>query len=567
MSATEISDLLPVAAGTKNPHPYQVFGLTGGEQDSQVIVVAIKKTIQKLQNAKADADPAVWKRAAKWVQQSREILLDPAKKKALDARFGVIDFADTGSPPSVGSPVAAPAAVPPPPGASSNPDPLAGLLPKTDPLAAVLPPGNPLAPQTPAVPPAPVAAVPGSPMAAAETPAAAAPQIPTFADPSGPASAAAPIAIKKKKPAKRRRKSIAGWFVFIGCAAAILAMLGALVWVVMAKPGTIAITAKDGSFTLSTTPAGAGGQSTSPSGQRVTSRPADPIMGSLGPNRGNDEDRRAENDSRRAPLNEGLNPDDWPSDTEQGPDSMQPATMQPEPAQPTPSQPDPMTTEPAEAGPAEMTDSDSSSDPAAAPSSPSTDDAPAMTPPSDTISEAMIAEAETLITKARTAIKTADWNQLRAVHDAAAETPLSSEQKPRAEPLFETADLATYYRGAIQRGVATLQTGSDFELTEALRVIVVEKGPDRLVIRFNATIKEYTFDELPPRLADKLASFALNPGDPTAIAAQAVYQAIAPKSTDLHRQDAIKTLENFTGEVEGANPKRIAAALRDVLKP
>ncbi|EMI18562.1 hypothetical protein RMSM_04510 [Rhodopirellula maiorica SM1] len=81
MSATEISDLLPVAAETKNPHPYQVFGLTGGEQDSQVIVVAIKKTIQKLQNAKADADPVVWKRAAKWVQQSRDILLDPAKKR------------------------------------------------------------------------------------------------------------------------------------------------------------------------------------------------------------------------------------------------------------------------------------------------------------------------------------------------------------------------------------------------------------------------------------------------------------------------------------------------------
>tara|TARA_R110002073_G_scaffold123674_1_gene267433 strand:- start:15203 stop:16966 length:1764 start_codon:yes stop_codon:yes gene_type:complete len=587
MSATEISDLLPVAAETKNPHPYQVFGLTGGEQDSQVIVVAIKKTIQKLQSAKANADPAVWKQAAKWVQQSRDILLDPAKKKALDVRFGVIDFGDAGTPQNTVPPASAPAAVPPPPGVSTNPDPLAGLLPKTDPLAAVLPQGNPLAPQMPPSsqtqpPQTPAAPVPAPQIAAAPIPAVSAPAsgtpMPTFAEAPTPATAAAPIAIKKKKPTKRRRKSLAGLFVFFGCAAAILAMVGALVWVVMSKPGSIAITAKDGSFTLSTTPAGSGNNATATaaSGGRVSSRPVDPIMGSLGSNRPAD-------GSTRRPQNS--NPStEQPQPTESMPTESMPNQPMPNesmPTEPEPAQPEPMVAQPAAEIPAEMTTSDSSSNPSADPMLTAPIDAPEMTPaemtpaemtpaettPAETMSNEMIAETEALITKARTAIKTADWNQLRAVHDAAADAPLSKEQKPRAEPLFETADLATYYRGAIERGVATLQTGSDFELTETLRVIVVEKGPDRLVIRFNATIKEYTFDELPPRLADKLASFALNEGDPTAIAAQAVYQAIAPKSTDIHRQDAIEKLETFSAEVEGANPKRIAEALRDVLNP
>ncbi|EMI18561.1 hypothetical protein RMSM_04509 [Rhodopirellula maiorica SM1] len=392
----------------------------------------------------------------------------------------------------------------------------------------------------------------------------AASQIPAFSEPSGGSAVAAPIAIKKKKPAKRRRKSMAGWLVLIGCAAAILAMIGVLVWVVMAKPGTIAITAKDGSFTLSTNPGGSADPSTAAPGKRVTSRPVDPIMGNLGPN-------RAEDDSGRRPLDSYMNADQRQDDAEDGPDNMQPMPSRPEPAPPMPVQPDsaqpmPVQPEPGDDTPMEMTSSDSSSDPSVTPPQTPTDGNSAAMP-AESISKEMIAKAEELIAKARTAIKTADWNQLRAVHEAAADTPLSDEQKPRAEPLFEIADLTSYYRGAIERGVATLQTGSDFELTETLRVIVVEKGPDRLVIRFNATVKEYTFDELPPRLADKLATFALKEGDPTAIAAQAVYQAIAPKSTDIHRQDAIETLETFTGEVEGANPKQIAAALRDVLAP
>ncbi|WP_372721137.1 hypothetical protein [Novipirellula sp.] len=583
MSASEISDLLPVAAETKNPHPYQVFGLTGGEQDSQVIVAAIKKTIQKLQSAKANADPAVWRQAAKWVQQSRDILLDPAKKKALDVRFGVIDFAVADAPQNTVAPASAPAAVPPPPGVSTNPDPLAGLLPKTDPLAAVLPQGNPLAPQMPPSPQTPAAPATAPQIAAAPIPAVSAPAsdtpMPTFAEAPASATAAAPIAIKKKKPTKRRRRSMAGWLVFIGCAAAILAMVGALVWVVMTKPGSIAITAKDGSFTLSTTPAGSGNNATATaaSAGRVNARPADPIMGNLGSNRPAD-------DSPDHPQSSNPNPngEQAPNGFGNGQDERQPPATESMPAQPMMptesmpnepmptepelAQPDPMVAPPADETAADMPPSDSSSIPSADPLQTPPIAAPEMIPV-ETMSKETIAETEALITKARTAIKTADWNQLRAVHDAAANAPLSEEQKPRAEPLFETADLATYYRGAIERGVATLQTGSDFELTETLRVIVVEKGPDRLVIRFNATIKAYTFDELPPRLADKLASFALNEGDPTAIAAQAVYQAIAPKSTDIHRQDALEKLEAFSAEVEGANPKRIAEALRDVLKP
>ncbi|WP_442510302.1 hypothetical protein SH528x_001914 [Novipirellula sp. SH528] len=551
MPATAISDLLPLSAETKNPHPYQIFGLTGGEQDSQVIVAAIKETIQKLQSAKPDADPAVWKKAAKWVQQSRDILLDPAKKKALDVRFGVIDFGDTESPQVTAAPISAPSAVPPPPGAAPKSDPLAGLLPKSDPLAGVLPAGNPLAPQMPPVPQAPVAATPAPTFSASPAP----------VTDAAPIAAAAPIAIKKKAP-KRRRKSMAGWFVFLGCAMAILAMVGSLIWVLMFKPGTIAITAKDGSFTLSTNPGGSANEASPPSSGRVKSRPVDPIMGNLNQPSFNDNRGQGGQNMRPAPSMPQTTPSEpVPSEPEQPaatPPAPQengpPETMDPEMGEP--EKMDPIGSTPASTTPESTTPTSTTPDPTVGP----------VMMPVETMSKELIAEAEALITKARTAIKSADWSQLRAVHEVAVNTQLSEEQRPLGEPLFEIADLATYYRGAIERGVATLQTGSDFELTETLRVIVVEKGPDRLVIRFNATIKAYTYDELPPRLADKLATFALNPGDPTAIAAQAVYQAIAPKSTESHRQEAIQKLETFSGEVEGANPKNIAQAFRDLFK-
>ena len=146
MSATKISDLLPIPEGARKPHAYQVFGLEGGEQDVEKIKSAVQEIYQKLRAAKADTDPKLWTKAAEIVEKARSILSDPRKRAALDERFGVIDFDVE----SVLDPTA-----------SSGADPLLGLLPTTDPLASLLPSSDPLGAVVPS----------GNPMAVATAPA------------------------------------------------------------------------------------------------------------------------------------------------------------------------------------------------------------------------------------------------------------------------------------------------------------------------------------------------------------------------------------------------------------
>ncbi len=73
-----------------------------------------------------------------------------------------------------------------------------------------------------------------------------------------------------------------------------------------------------------------------------------------------------------------------------------------------------------------------------------------------------------------------------------------------------------------------LEVGNDFEISNSLRVLVVETGDDLLTIRYNKKNRSFKFDEFPFSLAHKLAAFQI-PDSPTGQAAKAVYQAIAPK--------------------------------------
>ncbi len=140
---------------------------------------------------------------------------------------------------------------------------------------------------------------------------------------------------------------------------------------------------------------------------------------------------------------------------------------------------------------------------------------------------------------------------------------MSDSQKALAEALFELADLASYYRVGIEKAVAELKIGNDFEVTDNFRVIVVEAGENKLVVRFDAKNRSFTLDELPWSLAHKLATFSV-PDNPTRQAAKAVYQAIAPKSSDAYREQSLQWLDQIQGEIEGADAGRVAETLRSL---
>ena len=64
---------------------------------------------------------------------------------------------------------------------------------------------------------------------------------------------------------------------------------------------------------------------------------------------------------------------------------------------------------------------------------------------------------------------------------------MSDEQKEQAEALYEVADLASYYRVGIEKSVAAIPAGNDFEIAKDIRVIVVEK--EMTSLRFGSTRK------------------------------------------------------------------------------
>ena len=179
------------------------------------------------------------------------------------------------------------------------------------------------------------------------------------------------------------------------------------------------------------------------------------------------------------------------------------------------------------------------------------------------LTEEAIEKADNALEKVREMIRSADWANMKATAESALKMPMNSAQKSDAESLYQLADLATYYRTGIAKAVAELNVGNELAVTEAVQVIVVETGPDLLVVRRSARNYTYKFDELPFSLANRLASQQIAAGD-TLVAAKAVYEAIAPKTNVDYREESIRLLRGMQGEVEGADPVSVAKQIQQL---
>jgi hypothetical protein len=526
MSAKNIYDLLPIPEGTKDPHAYQVFGLEPGEQDLAVVAAAVKSVVARVKEAKPTTDAKLWSQVAKIVQDARVTLADPDKKAKLDARFGIIAIE---SPP------------PPAPEAAST-DPLAGVLPPADPLASVLPQSNPLAPSSspPAASNADTPVLPTGILPVPSQGSAAAPEIPSVAAPivaESPTPSVAgsemstPVLVKPVKP-KRRKGSKLGMMAFTVFTIGMLAIIGLLTYFLMFSDGPIAITKTNGKISISKDPVVARPQ--------VEEDTFDPVMGNLG-SRG-DRLRGPSGVSKKQASDidmDKLFPDlkDSPSaDVDAFPMS------------------DGSDSGDEESGMDDSTMSDGMSEDMS-------EDSPSV--PDGVLTEEAIAEADTTLEKIRAMVRGADWANMKATAEAALKVPMNDSQKSEAESLYELTDLATYYRTGIENAVAELEVGNEISLTDDVQVIVVETGPDRLVVRRSKKNYTYTFDELPFSLAEKLANNQIAEGN-TLIAAQAVYQAIAPKTNVDYREESIGLLRDIQGEVEGADPVSISRLIQQL---
>ena len=523
MPATNIYDLLPIPEEVKNPHPYQVFGIEDGEQDLAVISEKIREVVGNLKQVKDSTDPKLWTKAAKLAQQARLTLANPKTKAKLDARFGIIaeDSVE-----------------------QVSADPLASILPASDPLAGLLPTADPLGGSDPLAAILPSEPAPSEPIAATADSSQATsmpagifgtPEQATLENPesaSGQNSTediqilvpdARPGAPTVTRNPHRRQQSILGVMMFGTFSLGMVTIIGILIWFMVFR-GEVAITQTDGSLTISTTGKDAKKKDAVNTGKttrkKATPEPLDPdpVMGTLEPNK-----KKSKKDNGMTDLEKKINDDKPMNNTGSEAD--------PEPGKP-------------------MVDPK--------PEKPEVPKKPAIT-------DEMIAEAEKQLANVSMLIKSTQWDKMKSAAESASELPMSDEQKERAEALYEVADLASYYRVGIEKSVAAIPAGNDFEIATDIRVIVVEKGDDFIAIRLNAKTRNYKFDALPLSLAHKLASFKI-PESPTQAAAKAVYQiVVTPEEKKESREEAFQWLDEL-GEVDGVDPKRLSKTLQEIFK-
>lgn len=527
MPGTSIQELLGLPSDVTHPNAYQLFGLELGESEQETIEHAINQRIASLKQAREDAAPEVWKRAAALVVAAQQTLKDPQAKAELDASFGIIHQPD--GPPEAANP-------------ASSDDPLASLLPPSanapvsnppvlKPQVSSSPRGTPDSATPPMTESTPALSDPGLPSGFEMPPGERATDGSSVTTPnvSNPVS---PV-VRRRAPVRRRRSW--GGLIFGTSVLAILGVLvGGLGYFYLLGPGSVAIVKTDDGYVINTggrretTPVASRPQS--PDATSVLSPPnprSDGIMKTPPPVRGNGNGSLA-NDMRS-------------DDVGTSPSGMGMTPQQP-PSSPTPDPaPDPEPT------PAPTPDPEPTPEPE-----------PTKPPTPETISIGQVA-----IEKARDSIRTADWEQMKPLAETAESAAVTPQQKQLAETIYQYADLATYYRGAVLRAVPALSFGQEIQVTETMKVMVQEVSETQLTINRGKDgsgkpqLKSFAIGEIPLVLAHALAPSQLDIDSPEGQAAKAVYQAIGPFSTAGRRGESIEILRGLQ-KVEGADPQRLA---------
>jgi len=504
--------LLSLPSSLSSPDAYRVLGLSALEADRAKIEIAANATIAKLKALKAETQPAAWATAVQWVQTAFTILNDPSKKAAYDRKLAAeIAKQQAG-------------------------DPLAGFLP-TGPVqtsaAAVVP-------VVPVLPPAlPPSRQPSMTDASSEWAAnlAATPVASTQQTPREPA-----IPVLRNMRARRRRILWTSIVLSLFCLVAIGGLVGAVYWL-QNNSNQIVVNFNPGA-TL-----GPGGVVVAPPMPNAPKYPvdrdsvmgqfagdvappsrADPEAGMTPPEQDERLARRLEKQRQRdaeAAMQASLAPQtESPLPNILGPNANVPETEMPEMPE-TPGSTDPMLNSPA-------------------------------------ATATQIAAADSALTELVAIIQRREWNAMQPKAKSILALPMDDAQKDRAESLYQFVELAIYYHGGIKKTLGTLGSGQEYDLTDTLKVFIVEASGDRLMIRYNGKNKEYTFETMPLILLHQFGKLSMPADTPTTRAAKYAFQAIAPTTTPPYRAEAIAELGKIDGEIEGAQADKVIAAIRDV---
>ena len=603
-SVHPLSDLLPIPKGVTKPNAYHVFGIDTATQDEESIQATIQSVIAELKSVKTKTDSKRWKAAARLASDAKKLLADPKQREKLNKSMLVT--AGGGNPSA--------------PATESTTDPLAGLLPDADPLRKfepneqsdqLSPPAEEQLDADAAVPDLPASItptdreqvaipeipVPQPPRLDTVTPEISASEIsssqlqgltadsllppdssllpndlltsmessttgvgdnydpepisvPSFEDSTPSFGSNADVMVKKPQNRSRRRRSKTGMLIPAIFAIACFGIVGVVLFIILNKPGVRIAMSEDGVVIQDGTE-DLGNQPQEPVQEQKprSTQPRDPVMGGLGPDSNNQNpdpnapkvtDPIAEPDGNQTNQASPSMPNEKPNGN--GMNQGATGNADPEPNSPQTATPEKPT----------------SDDPAGA-MKPNGDD-----PPMESLSEEVLQKAEETLQAAKSAILSADWNQMNAIANRMLDQPMSDEQKSEAGDLFQVIDLALFYRTAIVDSVANLNVGNDFEVSDGLRVIIVEKSPSNLIVMFNKMQREYSIDQLPWPLAHKLASFEVS-GDTFSTAAKSVYQAIAPTTNSGLQTQALDWIEEIQNDLDGTDKENVGSTLSSLI--
>lgn len=503
MSEPSIHQLLGLPSDVTRPNAYQVFGLALGEADQQVIRAAIERRILTIKQAKSVTEPDVWMQAVRAVQAAQKVLVDPEQKAALDAKYGILNEPE----PARSKPVAPAAAA----------DPLAALLPGSQSNLG----SSPLTPSESV----PSTLLTGKPHTQA-------------IQPNSASTSISGVQVTDDRRARRRRGS--GGLLLGSIVVAMLGLIVAGLAFMYLNGGNIQLVKSSDGFQVNS------GSAAKPGVSRVAAPQATP----------------------KDPRGDGIMK---PPSTIQPPATNSPQTPIPEPAiaeipiSEMPAMDAPMTEtsgEMAGMGTDMMSSPDMPVTPpmtsplATIPPGPMVPPVPVITPGPE-LAEEQMAAGESAIMEARQAVVAADWANMKTLCETAEKKAVTDEQKQTAETLYQFADLAVHYRSAIQKAMAELIAGNEFQLTDSMTFLVQKSSAQQITLYRNKRAYSYTLDDLPLSVAHALAPFGMNTSSPEGQAAEAVFQVISPKTTPGHRAQSIDILRGLTS-VQDADPQKIA---------
>jgi len=537
--------LLSLPPETQSPDAYRVLGLNSFESDRSAIQSAADAAVNKLRESKSNADETAWTTAVQWVKTAYAILSDAGKKAAYDRKL----MAENAKLQTL--------------------DPLAGMLPGSTPgppSSLSLQPGHANRLQAPSVDYS-----LGSPsVSSVGTAQPVASLVTTSSPPSPPTAGNSPEMVMpfvKLVPAVKRRRGIPWLPVFL-CFFCVLMMagLGAILYALQTSNKQIVLNVGTGSTVFGVGSDGDGKAVVLPGEISERSRkPFDPVMGGLAGDMPPPQPTQVVDGS---PVPEFDAETSMPSMETMELETMELETMALETMELETMGGPQENMVPSDKSVSAMSDLPMGTPPPtpapAAAAMPTEPPMPAMVPEPVAPTEAQLAEAEEALNAVVVSIKQHDWNQMKTLAKKANTLPMLGPTQARADALYQLADLATYYRGGLEKSLLSLKAGNEFDLTNDLKVVIVEVGTNKLMIRFNGKNKEYTLDSMPLRLAQKIAELSVPIDSPTAQAAKFAFQAIAPVTTPPYRDEAIAELEKITEEVEGAEPAKLVAAIRDI---